>query len=296
MGRQHQGRTGPYRRPLQFDWGQRSTALLHPTGRDRRESKSLSGLGIVTGASSGIGRALAREHARRERDLILVARREPELNALAAELRTRYGVTVDVLARDLTDAGSREELSDYVNKQGLTVDYLFNNAGFGGTGDFAGQDWGRLSDMIQLNVVAVTEFMHLFLPGMIERGYGRILNTSSTAAFMPGPGQAVYFATKAFVNSVSKAVAAEVSGSGVTVTALCPGAVDTGFAETADMADSLLFKTAGTPESTARQGYTAMEAGRLEVITEVGMGMMIKGVLPFTPERLSMAIIKKLQS
>ncbi|WP_168797420.1 SDR family NAD(P)-dependent oxidoreductase [Neolewinella litorea] len=256
----------------------------------------MSGLGIVTGASSGIGRALAREHARRERDLILVARREPELNALAAELRTRYGVTVDVLARDLTDAGSREELSDYVNKQGLTVDYLFNNAGFGGTGDFAGQDWGRLSDMIQLNVVAVTEFMHLFLPGMIERGYGRILNTSSTAAFMPGPGQAVYFATKAFVNSVSKAVAAEVSGSGVTVTALCPGAVDTGFAETADMADSLLFKTAGTPESTARQGYTAMEAGRLEVITEVGMGMMIKGVLPFTPERLSMAIIKKLQS
>ncbi|NJB85500.1 hypothetical protein GGR26_001245 [Lewinella marina] len=256
----------------------------------------MTDLGLVTGASSGIGRALAHEHARRGRDLLVVARRQSELDDLAAELRTSYGVSVSVFPRDLTEAGSRRALADYVAEHGLTVDYLFNNAGFGRTGDFAGQDWSRLSEMIELNVVAVTELMHLFLPGMIARGRGRILNTSSTAAFMPGPGQAVYFATKAFVNSVSKAVAAEVSGTGVTVTALCPGAVDTGFADTADMADSLLFKSAGSAASTARQGYTAMEAGRLEVITEVGMGLMIKGLLPFTPERLSMEIIRKLQS
>ncbi len=253
-------------------------------------------LGLITGASSGIGRALAHEHARRGRDLLIVARREEELSELAEKLRSKYAVEVRVVARDLTEPTSRRDLFDLVEQEGLTVDYLFNNAGYGGAGQFYEQDWDMLSGMMELNMRAVTELMHLFLPGMVARGRGRVLNTSSTAGFMPGPVQAVYFATKAFVNSVSKAVASELQGTGVTVTALCPGAVKTEFADTAGLGDSKLFERAATPQTTAAQGYTAMESGRLEVITEVGLAVAIKGLMPFIPERLAMAGVKKIQS
>ncbi len=252
--------------------------------------------GLITGASSGIGRSLAFEHARRKRDLILVARRKPELDELAAELSGKYGIRVKVIARDLTVAGARRELFESIAEEGIVVDYLFNNAGFGGTGKFVEQDWSMLSGMIELNVTALTELMHLFLPGMVARRRGRILNTSSTAGFIPGPMQAVYFATKAFVNSVSKGIASELEGTGVTVTTLCPGAVETNFAATAGLSDTKLFEDAASPETTAAQGYTAMEAGRLEVITEVGLSLAIKGLVPFIPERLVMRAIKKMQS
>lgn len=253
-------------------------------------------VGLITGASSGIGKALAYEHARRGRDLVIVARSEDELNELAGTLRGRYGIEVRVIARDLTDADARRQIFDQLAGEGITVDYLFNNAGFGGLGKFAEQEWGMLHGMMQLNMVAVTELMHLFLPGMIARRRGRILNTSSTAGFMPGPLQAVYFATKAYVNSVSKAVASELEGTGVTVTALCPGAVKTEFAESAGMGHTKLFENAATPETTAAQGYTAMESGRLEVITELGLAVAIKGLIPLVPERVGMWGIKKMQS
>ncbi|CAH1000412.1 putative oxidoreductase [Neolewinella maritima] len=256
----------------------------------------MNNIGLVTGASSGIGRALAHEHARRGRDLILVARGEDELNTLAESLRQKFSVDVLVMAKDLTETASRQELFEAVEADGLTVEYLFNNAGFGGAGQFVEQEWSLLSGMMELNMRAVAELMHLFLPGMVARGKGKVLNTSSTAGFMPGPMQAVYFATKAFVNSLSKGVASELQGSGVTVTALCPGAVDTGFADTAGLSDSKLFESAATPQATAAQGYTAMEAGRLEVITEIGLAVAIKGFIPFVPERLAMAAIKKIQS
>ncbi len=252
--------------------------------------------GLITGASSGIGRSLAFEHARRGRDLVIVARREAELNQLAGELRERYGIQVLVVASDLTLPEARSDLFQRMEQEGIAIEYLFNNAGFGGNSEFADQDWSNISGMIQLNVLALTELMHLFLPGMIARGHGKILNTSSTAGFLPGPLQAVYFATKAFVNSISKGVAGELGGTGVTVTNLCPGAVNTGFAENAGMHDSKLFANAATPETTAAQGYTAMEAGRLEVITEVGLNLAIKGLIPFIPDRLVMKAIKKIQS
>ncbi len=253
-------------------------------------------VGLITGASSGIGRALAHEHARRGRDLVVVARRKAELEELAVELRDRYGVEVMVVASDLTLPDARSDLFQRLEREGIAIDYLFNNAGFGGNSEFAEQDWSDISGMIKLNVLALTELMHLFLPGMIARGHGKILNTSSTAAFIPGPLQAVYFATKAFVNSLTKGVAGELGGTGVTVTSLCPGAVKTEFAESAGMKDSKLFANAATPQTTAAQGYTAMEAGRLEVITEVGLNLAIKGLIPFIPDRLVMKAIKKIQS
>lgn len=256
----------------------------------------MNNVGLITGASSGIGKELARIHAEKKRDLVIVARRESELKSLKQELEQAYGIVVEVLAKDLTQRGACQEIFDELNKEGITVDYLFNNAGFGGKGKFHEQDWSMLAGMIDLNVKAVSELSHLFLPGMVKRGKGRVLNTSSTAGFMPGPLQAVYFATKAYVNSFSKAVASELEGTGVTVTALCPGAVKTEFADTADLADTEMFKNAATPRSTAEKGYAAMEAGKLEVITEFGLKVMIKGGIPFTPERMGMNLIKKMQA
>lgn len=256
----------------------------------------MNAVGLITGASSGIGRALAHQHALRGRDLVIVARRRQELDELAAELTTRYGIWVRVIDRDLTSPEARQDIYHTLRKEGVTIDYLFNNAGFGGRGLFHEQDWSMLNNMIQLNITAVAELTRLFLPGMVERGRGRILNTSSTAGFMPGPLQSVYFATKAFVNSFSKGVASELEGTGVTVTALCPGAVKTEFADTADMGDSDLFKGARTPEYTAKKGYEAMEAGKLDVITETGLAIAIRGLIPFVPTRFAMNQIKKIQS
>lgn len=252
--------------------------------------------GLITGASSGIGKELATIHAEKKRDLIIVARREGELQELKAELESKHGVSVRVIAKDLAAPGACGELFAEISAAGLSIDYLFNNAGFGGRGNFHEQDWEKLSQMIDLNVKALTELTHLILPGMIERGRGRVLNTSSTASFMPGPLQAVYFATKAYVTSLSKAIASELEGTGVTLTALCPGAVNTEFADTADMADSDLFAKGATPRETAEKGYAAMEDGKLEVITELGLKVMIKGILPVLPERTGMNMIKKMQA
>ena len=254
-------------------------------------------VGLVTGASSGIGRELATIHAEHGRDLVILARREDELRELKAELEGQHGVQVYVIAKDLTDAASRREVFEELEGEGITVDYLFNNAGFGLKGDFYEQDWKKIDGMIQLNITALTELTHLFLPAMVKRDRGRILHTSSTAGFMPGPLQAVYFATKAYVNSFSQAVAYEVKDSGVTITALCPGAVKTEFAETAGFdPDGEMFSSGRTPRYTAERGYAAMEDGKLEVITEPGLKFMIKAGIPFVPKRVGMKMIHNLQA
>jgi short-subunit dehydrogenase len=253
--------------------------------------------GLITGASSGIGKELARLHAEKGRDLIIVARREDELKELKKGLESRCKVEVKVIVKDLTAPNACQEVFDEISAAGIEVDYLFNNAGFGGRGNFWEQELGSQTSMIDLNVQAVVKLTHLFLPGMVERGKGKVLHTSSTAGFMPGPLQAVYFATKAFVNSFSKAVAFELEGTGVSMTALCPGAVKTEFAETAGFdPEGDMFGGGKTPRYTAEKGYEAMEAGKLEVITEFGLKVMIKAGLPFTPERVGMGQIKKMQS
>lgn len=231
---------------------------------------------LITGASSGIGRDLAHEHARRQGDLILVARRRDRLEALADDLRRQHGVDVVVLAGDLTEPGSVSALHATVQKRGLQVDVLVNNAGFGGLGCFVDQDPERLADMVQLNVHALTGLTHTFLPGMIARGHGRVLNLASTAAFMPGPTQAVYFATKAYVLSFTEALAVELAGTGVTATALCPGPTATEFARRANAADRRLFRTAtATPAAVAAYGYRAMEAGRTVAVHGVGNRLLV---------------------
>ncbi len=188
---------------------------------------------LVTGASSGIGADLARELAKRGHGVTLVARREARLVELAAELEKAHGVRCEVVALDLTDPDARGALPATLMERGLTVDVLVNNAGFSTTGPVYRSDRQREMAMIRTDVEAVVDLCSLFLPGMVERQRGALLNVASTAAFQPLPGQAGYGASKAFVLSYSRALRAELRGAGVTVTVLCPGPVKTEFAESA---------------------------------------------------------------
>jgi len=218
---------------------------------------------LVTGASSGIGRELARDLAAEGCDLTLTARREERLRDLAAEVRER-GVEVRVLAHDLSDPAACDRLVEELQAAKVEIDVLVNNAGVGDFGDFAQADPERLQRMIQLNVTSLTRLTRLLLPGMLRRGEGRILNVASTAAFQPGPHMAVYFATKAYVLHFSEALAEELSGTGVTVTALFPGATRSEFFEEAGMQSSGLIQ--GRPLPSAAQvaafGLRAMKKGR----------------------------------
>jgi short-subunit dehydrogenase len=226
---------------------------------------------VLTGASSGIGTHMARELARRNHGLTLVARREERLHALAAELRDAHGVRVEVVAADLADDAGRGRMAGEIHARGLTVDVLVNNAGFGTTGPVRDADRTREIAMIRTDVEAVVDLCTRFVAGMVERGAGAILNVASTAAFQPIPGQAAYAACKAFVLSYTHALAAELAGTGVTATVLCPGPVDTEFAATAGFSDeeagSALPTFMWVPvEKVAADAIAGLAAGRRVVI------------------------------
>jgi hypothetical protein len=198
---------------------------------------STGGTAVVTGASSGIGAAIARELASRGHAVRLVARREQRLLSLAEELRAAHGVDVGVHACDLCDTAERDRLEVELARDGRYVEVLVNNAGFGSRGDFVSNAPSRMLEMVRINVEAVVDLTSRFLPGMVRRGRGAIINVASTAAFQPLPGAAVYAASKSFVLSFSEATRTELRGNGVTVTAVCPGPVRTEFTEVAGMAD-----------------------------------------------------------
>ncbi len=188
---------------------------------------------MVTGASSGIGSEIARQLARRGLGVTLVARREDRLRTLADELSSTCNIRAEVVSCDLTERSSRDRLAQALDDRGLTVDVLVNNAGFGTTGLAHQMDRDRELGMIRTNVEALVDLCMIFGRGMADRGGGAILNVASTAAFQPVPGQAAYAATKSFVLSYSHSLRAELGRSGVSVTVLCPGPVDTEFADTA---------------------------------------------------------------
>ncbi len=195
----------------------------------------MSKTALITGASSGIGKELAIIHAQQGGNLVLVARRADKLNELKQTLESQHKVSVYVIAKDLTNANAPQEVYDEVQTQGITVDYLINNAGFGGRGKFHERSIEDDLAMINLNIVALTLLTKLFLPDFVKRNSGKILNTSSTASFMPGPLQAVYFATKTYVTFLSNAIAEELYDTNVTVTNLMPGATESEFAKTSGM-------------------------------------------------------------
>jgi short-subunit dehydrogenase len=253
-------------------------------------------LALITGASSGIGEELARIHAARGGDLVLIARSEDKLNALASELESAHRITAHVLAKDLTDESAAQEVYDEVAARGLSVDVLINNAGFGGVGTFHERDWSTDRAMIQLNVIALTALCRLFLPDFVARGSGRILNVSSTASLLPGPMQAVYYATKAFVTSFSNAIAEELRGTGVTVTNLMPGATETDFGKRSGMDKTELFSSTASARAVAQDGYDAMLAGKLDVIAGLTpVQRVAMAAVPFTPKSVLLKQVHQMQ-
>jgi uncharacterized protein len=218
---------------------------------------------LITGASGGIGYELAKLFAREHHNLVLVARSGDKLAQVAEELK-RSGVQVKTVPLDLTDSLAPQFLFDQLQREGLTIDILVNNAGFGAFGEFATMPESEILGQISLNITALTRLTRLFLPPMLSRRSGRIMNVASTAGFQPGPLMAVYYATKAYVISFSEAVANEVHNSGVTVTCFCPGATETGFAKRAGNDTSRLFKRLGAmrADKVALDGYRALMEGR----------------------------------
>lgn len=242
---------------------------------------------LITGASSGIGREIARVLAP-DHDLVLVARSAAKLEALAEELGGAR-----VIAADLSDPSAVAKIAAEVP----SVDILVNNAGVGDFGDFAQADLNRTLGMIQLNVTSVTALARQYLPGMLERGSGRILNVASTASFLPGPLMAVYYATKAYVLSFSEAVAEEVRGTGVTVTALCPGPTGTGFQAAADMELSPLVANKKLPSATevAAYGVKAMNNGDAVAVPGF-MNKVMASSVRITPRPVIRRLVHKLQA
>lgn len=218
---------------------------------------------LVTGASSGIGLELARILARHGNSLVLVARRDEALGRAAADIREAYGVEVHATPRDLSGVCCSEGLVNELSQRGINVDMLVNNAGFAIRGPFASSDPAAQLQLLQLNIVTLTHLTRLLLPGMLQRGWGRILNISSICAYVPGPLMATYFASKAYVLSFTESLANELAGSGVSATALCPGPTHTGFEQRAGLSQTRAFRRGVmSAQRVARIGYEAMMKGK----------------------------------
>ena len=252
---------------------------------------------LVTGASSGIGLELARCFAAEGSRLILVARNTSALDKLAEELRRDYKVEAIVLSADLSLPETPKKIFSELKGRGIVVDVLVNNAGFGAHGLFSELPLQRQLEMIQVNVTALTELTGLFLPGMVERHRGGVLNVASVAGFVPGPGMAVYYATKAFVLSFSEALAGELAGTGVKVMALCPGPTATNFGKVAHFNDNndnarLVRVASMTAEEVAVKGHKAFRAGRVVAVSGWRNRLLVL-LIRMTPRLLVRRIARK---
>lgn len=253
---------------------------------------------LITGASGGIGLELAKLFAADRFDLVLVARSEQALQDLAAELKTKYNTNTRILIKDLSLPQAPQEIYDELQTAGIQVDILVNNAGYGNFGFFLKTDLQKELNMLNLNINALTALTKLFLPAMVAKRHGRILNVASTAAFQPGPLMAVYYASKAYVLSFSDAIANELKGTGVTVTTLCPGPTETGFQKLAEMENSELFKRGNVvmdAQTVARIGYRATLQGKPLIIP--GTMNKLGTLLPrFLPRQWVAAVVRRIQA
>ncbi len=251
---------------------------------------------LITGASNGIGLELAKVHASKGDHLVLVARSQSKLEEIKTSLENLYKVKVYTIVKDLSLSNAAQEVYDETQKQNIQIAYLINNAGFGDFGMFAETDWNKELQMINLNMTTLTHLTKLYLQDMVKRRSGKIMNVASTAAFQSGPTMAVYYATKAYVLSFSEAIDNEVRDKGVTVTALCPGATESGFQAAAAMEESNLVKGKKLPTSkeVAEYGYAAMIKGKTVAIHGFKNWIMANSVR-FTPRALVVKITRKIQ-
>lgn len=257
----------------------------------------MSKTALITGSSNGIGYELAKIHAEKGDNLVLVARNKNKLDELKNELEETHNVKVYTIGKDLSVPGAAVEVYDDLKVKRISIDYLINNAGFGDFGLFAESDWSKQEQMINLNVMALVHFTRLFLADMLKRGSGKIMNAASTASFQPGPTMSVYFATKAFVLSFSQAINEEVRENGITVTALCAGATHSGFQATASNQDSKRFEKNKFTSSreVAEFGYRAMMKGKIVAIHGFKNRVLANSVR-FGPRSLVVKMARKTQA
>jgi uncharacterized protein len=253
---------------------------------------------LVTGASGGIGEDLARELAACQYNLVLVARSADKLEALGQELRQKYGIESTSIAMDLSTPDAADRLTHELERRKLSIDVLINNAGFADYGEFWILDANKTAQMLHLNITTLTMLSRLLLPGMVARKKGRIMNVASTAAFMPGPLMSVYYASKNYVLALSEGLSEELAGTGVTVTALCPGPVETGFQARAAMQDSKLLKNPSgllSSAEVAKQGIVALERGQRVIIPGL-MNQILAMVPRWVPRAFVPGIVKNAQA
>ena len=251
---------------------------------------------LITGASSGIGKEFAKIHAEKGGDLIIVARSENKLNELKEELEKAYNVNVFVIQKDLTKPNAAKEIYTQLQDAQLKVDYLINNAGFGGIGKFYERELDQELAMINLNISALTSLTHYFIKDFVKNNEGKILNVSSTASLVPGPLQAVYYATKAYVTSFSNAISEELCDTNITVTNLMPGATETQFGKVSGMDKTSMFKKTASPRSVAEDGYNGMLKGKLDVISGLTFTQrMMLNMTPLAPKKTVLKQIRKMQ-
>lgn len=231
----------------------------------------MKNVALITGASSGLGKAFAEIHAKRGGDLVIVARSTDKLNELKSKLEENYKVGVYVLTKDLSEIDAAEEIYNELKRKNISVDYLINNAGLGGQGYFHERTMEQDINLIMVDIIALTKLTKLYLRDFVKRGNGKILNVSSTAALMPaGPLQAVYYAAKSYVTALSEGIWQEIQGTGVTITTLMPGGMNTGFAKASNLENTALAKEMTfSPEVVAQDGYNAMLNGDMEVISKL---------------------------
>ena len=250
---------------------------------------------LITGASGGIGEAFARELAANKNELVIVARSEEKLNQLASQLREQHNIQVEVIVKDLTEPSATKEVFETIQSKGIAVDTLINNAGFGDYGEFADSDGERQVKMVQLNIIALMDLTHKFLPQMRERGSGNIINISSIAGFQPIPYLSVYAATKAFVLSFSEALWGENRQYGVRVLVVCPGPTETNFFEEANFPSSFTGKTSNvsTPEEVVSNTLKALKEDKSTVVSAGALGKIIVNMPRFLPRETLVNILEK---
>ncbi len=251
---------------------------------------------MITGASSGIGLELSHLFARDGYRLVLVARNRGALRGLGDDLQSRYHIPVRISPKDLAHPASPSELHSELQEAGIVLDVLVNNAGFGGGGAFLDTDWNNEAEMMQVNMVALTQLTKLFLP-QIRAREGKVLNVASTAAFQPGPFMNVYYASKAYVLHFSEALAEELDGTGTTVTCLCPGPVKTNFQKRAHIGDTGLLNSPLLMDvrEVARMGYEGMKQGKRLVIPG-WKNRMVMEMLRVSPRRMVTRMVRRIQT
>lgn len=251
---------------------------------------------LITGASSGIGKELAIIHAQKGRDLVITARREVELNQLKHKLEQDYKIQVKVIVKDISLPNAPEEIYQEIKNNNINVKYLVNNAGFGGVRFFEEGDITDDIAMINVNIIALTKLTKFFITDFKKDNQGKILNISSVASLMPGPMQATYFATKAYVTSLSNALVQEVKSYNITISTIMPGPTKSEFAKVSKMDQNVLFKKAYSSKSVAKDGYRAMEQGKMNKLTGLPFWQKIgMKLLPFAPKKIVLQAVMLMQ-